>query len=244
MTDIDLAAEAAEAAGRMLVALRNEGRLEGRALGDAGDRAANALILAILSEHRPEDAILSEESCDDLARLERSRLWVVDPLDGTREYREGRADWAVHVALAVDGVPTLGAVAIPALGEVFRSDGPCVTTPTRSPRMAVSRTRPPKGAAELADFLGAEMVAIGSAGAKAMAVVRGDVDLYFHAGGQHEWDNCAPAAVAIGAGLKATRIDGAPLRYNLPDAKVPDLIIAREELWAPAVAFASSRLSI
>ena len=239
MTDEELAGRLAEGAGRLLVELRASRFLEGPALGLVADKVANAFILTSLSEWRPDDPILSEESPDRPERLASDRVWIIDPLDGTREYGEGRDDWAVHVALAVEGRPVLGAVAVPALGKLFRSD--CCPSPPPSsrprPLMLVSRTRPPEEAAEIAAFLGAEIAEMGSAGAKAMAVIAGDADLYYHAGGQHEWDNCAPAAVALGAGLHASRVDGSPLRYNRPDTWVPDLVIAREELAAKIVAY-------
>ncbi|HYI49210.1 MAG TPA: 3'(2'),5'-bisphosphate nucleotidase CysQ [Allosphingosinicella sp.] len=243
MTDEELAAHLAEGAGRLLMEQRCGSFLEGAALGHAADRLANAFILAGLTQWRPGDAVLSEESPDDQARLGASRVWIVDPLDGTREYSEGRPDWAVHVALAVDGAPRLGAVAVPARGQLFRSDRvemPADAVRAR-PIMLVSRTRPPAEAEEIATLLGAELVAMGSAGAKAMAVVAGEADLYYHAGGQHEWDNCAPAAVALGAGLHASRLDGAPLVYNRADTQVPDLIIARPALAAPILRFCNSR---
>ena len=239
MTDEELAGRLAEGAGRLLMELRHSRFLEGATLGIVADKVANAFILTTLREWRPRDPILSEESPDLAERLTSARVWIIDPLDGTREYGEGRDDWAVHVALAVDGEPRLGAVALPARGKLFRSD--CCPMPPRSPRerplMLVSRTRPPERAEALAAFLGADMVPMGSAGAKAMAVIAGDADLYYHAGGQHEWDNCAPAAVALGAGLHASRVDGSPLRYNRPDTLVPDLVIAREELAAKVVGF-------
>ena len=237
MTDEDLAAHLAEQAGRLLLAQRASSLLEGAALGHVADKVANAFILTGLAEWRPGDAWLSEESRDDKTRLGQSRVWIIDPLDGTREYSEGRDDWAVHVALAVDGAPKLGAVAVPAKGRLFRSDR--VAAPLahrRRPLMLVSRTRPPAEAAEIAALLGAEMVPMGSAGAKAMAVVAGEADVYYHAGGQHEWDNCAPAAVALGAGLHASRVNGDPLVYNCADTLKPDLIIARPELAAAIVA--------
>jgi len=243
MTDEDLAAHLAEEAGRLLIEQRSSALLEGAALGHVADQVANAFLLGGLAEWRPGDAVLSEESFDDKARLGHSRVWIVDPLDGTREYSEGRADWAVHVALAVDGVPRLGAVAVPAKGRLFRSDR--VEMPPSAarerPLMLVSRTRPPAEAAEIAALIGAEMVAMGSAGAKAMAVVAGEADVYYHAGGQHEWDNCAPAAVALAAGLHASRVDGSPLVYNRAETLVPDLVIARPELAAPIVAYCRPR---
>jgi 3'(2'), 5'-bisphosphate nucleotidase len=239
VTDEDLAAELAEGAGRLLMELRHSRFLEGRALGRIGDKVANAFILTALKEWRPQDPILSEESPDLAERLRSERVWIIDPLDGTREYSEGRDDWAVHVALAVEGRPTLGAVAVPAKRQIFRSDEITLPPPPERPRplMLVSRTRPPREVEEIAALIGAELVPMGSAGAKAAAVIAGDADIYYHAGGQHEWDNCAPAAVALGAGLHATRVDGSPLLYNRADTIVPDLVIARHELAERVVAY-------
>jgi len=242
LTDEDLAAHLAEEAGRLLVAQRQGSILEGGALGQVGDQVANAFILTGLALWRPDDAILSEESPDDPARLAASRVWIVDPLDGTREYSEGREDWAVHVALAIDGAPRIGAVALPARGLLFRSDR--VERPAfgeGAPRMLVSRTRPPAEVAEIAALLGAELVPMGSAGAKAMAIVAGAADIYYHAGGQHEWDNCAPAAVAAAHGLHVSRLDGAPLVYNRRDTLLPDLLICRAEWAGPVLEVLSRR---
>lgn len=242
MTDEELAAHLAEEAGRLLLEQRHSSLLEGTALGHVADKVANAFILTGLAEWRPGDAVLSEESPDDRTRLASRRCWIIDPLDGTREYAEGRPDWAVHVALAVDGVPVLGAVAVPALGRLFRSDDVRVPAAARErPVMLVSRTRPPAEVGEIAALLGAELRPMGSAGAKAMAVVAGDADLYYHAGGQHEWDNCAPAAVALGAGLHVSRLDGGPLVYNQADTCVPDLVIAREEFAERVLGFCRQR---
>jgi len=242
VTDEDLAAHLAEEAGRLLLEQRHSSLLAGAALGHVADQVANAFILTGLAEWRPGDAVLSEESPDDRIRLANSRCWIIDPLDGTREYGEGRPDWAVHVALAVDGEPRLGAVAVPALGRLFRSDA--VATPAvvrERPVMLVSRTRPPAEVEAIAALLGAELRPMGSAGAKAMAVVAGEADLYYHAGGQHEWDNCAPAAVALGAGLHASRLDGAPLVYNQADTCIPDLVIGRSDYAARVVGFCRQR---
>ncbi|MCW3835680.1 3'(2'),5'-bisphosphate nucleotidase CysQ [Sphingomonas canadensis] len=230
LTDAALAAEVAAEAGRLLLAIREEGH-QGRALGDEGDRRANALILERLRAARPDDGFLSEESADDRKRLDFRRVWIIDPLDGTREYGEGRSDWAVHVALAIDGRPEVGAVALPALGLTLATDGAYAPIPAQSPpRMVVSRTRAPAEVTAIAGAIGAELIPMGSAGAKAMAVVRGEADIYFHAGGQYEWDNCAPAAVALAAGLHASRADGSPLVYNNADTRVPDLLFCRPEL--------------
>jgi 3'(2'), 5'-bisphosphate nucleotidase len=243
MTDEELAAHLAGEAGRLLIEQRAGAGLEGAALGRAGDRAANAFILAGLAEWRPGDAVLSEESPDDPARLGAGRVWIVDPLDGTREYAEGRPDWAVHVALAIDGAPRVGAVAVPARGRVFCSDRAAMPAGGQRARpiMLVSRTRPPAEAEAVAALLGAELVGMGSAGAKAMAVVAGEADVYYHAGGQHEWDNCAPAAVALAAGLHASRLDGSALVYNRADTNIPDLVIARPEYAARILGFHSRR---
>jgi 3'(2'), 5'-bisphosphate nucleotidase len=237
LSDAALAARAAESAGKLLMQLRADALLVGAAMGAAGDLLANQLILAALREWRPDDAILSEESLDSPDRLGKERVWIVDPLDGTREYVEGRDDWAVHVALSVGGVPAAGAVAMPTRGRVFRTDeAEAPLALKRAPLIVVSRTRPPAKAEPLAAALGAELVAMGSAGAKAMAVVAGEADLYFHEGGQSEWDNCAPVAVALAAGLHASRCDGSPLLYNRERPFVPDLLIGRPELAARALA--------
>jgi len=239
MDDHEVAAWVAERAGRLLTLLR-DGRLEPVPLGFVADQTANGFLMSALKMLRPEDRILSEESPDDLDRLAARRVWIIDPLDGTREYAQGRGDWAVHVALTLDGVPVAGAVAQPAADRLFATPAP--PTPLPRPRhggrpvMLVSRTRAPERAAALAEALGAELRELGSAGAKAVAVIAGEADLYFHTGGQHEWDNCAPVAVALAAGLMACRIDGSPIRYNQADVKVPDLLIAEPSIGARALA--------
>lgn len=239
-SDGKLAARLAAAAGAILLDLRASGRYEGKALGKAGDEAANAMLMRELRAARPGDAILSEEEKDHAARLSHSRVWIVDPLDGTREYGEGRSDWAVHVALAVDGAASLGAVALPGLGLTLTSDAPLPLQPANDPpKMLVSRTRPAAEAVFVAERLGAELLAMGSAGAKAMAVVRGEADIYLHTGGQYEWDNCAPAAVAQAAGLHVSRVDGSPLVYNRADTYLPDLLICRPELAEAALRLAA-----
>ena len=232
MTDAELAAKLAEGAGRRLLDLRANGGFEGKALGEAGDQMANRYLLRHLAAERPDDGVLSEESKDTEARLSKSRVWIVDPLDGTREYGEGRPDWAVHVGLAIEGVAEIGAVALPGLdgGLVLRSDRPAPPAPHEGPpRLLVSRTRPAAEAIAVAAALGGELVPMGSAGAKAMAVVTGQAEIYLHSGGQYEWDNCAPVAVARAHGLHCSRIDGSELRYNDRDTYLPDLLICRPE---------------
>ena len=235
MTDAELAAQLAERAGQTLLEVRATSGLEGQALGKAGDAAANALLCEALRRERPDDGLLSEEEKDNAARLGKSRVWIVDPVDGTREYGEARADWAVHVALAVDGVATIGAVALPGLDLVLRSDQPQPLPPGAPiPRMLVSRSRPAREALAVAELLGGELLPMGSAGAKAMAVVRGEAEIYLHTGGQYEWDSCAPVAVAAAHGLHVSRADGSPLIYNQRDTYMPDLLICRPE-WAERV---------
>jgi 3'(2'), 5'-bisphosphate nucleotidase len=228
-SDAELAAHLAEVAGKLLIEVRESGVLSLKALGKAGDATANQFLCHAISEQRPDDGLLSEESKDTEERLSKSRVWIVDPVDGTREYGESRTDWAVHVALAIDGVPAVGAVALPGLGIVLRSDRPVTVPPAPERlRMVVSRTRPAREATEVAEMIGAELVPMGSAGAKAMAIVRGEADIYLHSGGQYEWDSCAPVAVAAAHGLHVSRIDGSPLIYNQADVYMPDLLICRK----------------
>jgi len=230
VTDAELAASIATEAGELLLRIQREG---GEDIGARGDREANALILERLRAARPADPILSEESADAPERLTSSRVWIVDPLDGTREFGERRDDWAVHVALAIDGHPAIGAVALPGLGLTLSSDAPpSLRTANHPPRMLVSRTRPSQLCANVCGIIGAETIGMGSAGAKAMAVVRGEAEIYLHSGGQHQWDNCAPAAVALAAGLHVSRIDGSGIVYNQPGTSIPDLLICREEFAA------------
>jgi 3'(2'), 5'-bisphosphate nucleotidase len=234
--DHELARAIASQTGTALMGLRNEaeGSIDSDTLRTEADRMANEIIIESLQARIADgDGLLSEESPDDLGRLDRERVWIVDPLDGTREFGEPeRTDWAVHVGLAVDNVATVGAVALPAMGTVVSTgDPPHLPESNSAPvRMAVSRTRAPEQAELLHDKLGYEIVAMGSAGAKAMAVVRGEVDAYVHAGGQYEWDSCAPAAVAAASGLHVSRLDGSPLRYNQANPFLPDLVICRPEL--------------
>jgi 3'(2'), 5'-bisphosphate nucleotidase len=230
MTDADLAAHLAEVAGKLLIDVRASGVLSLKALGKAGDATANQFLCHAIAEQRPEDGLLSEESKDTEERLSKGRVWIIDPVDGTREYGEARADWAVHVGLAIDGVASVGAVALPGLGVVLRTDTPTlIPSAPEKLRMVVSRTRPAKEATDVAERIGAELVPMGSAGAKAMSIIRGEADIYLHSGGQYEWDSCAPVAVALAHGLHASRIDGSPLIYNQRDVYLPDLLICRKE---------------
>lgn len=234
--DHRLARRLAEEAGRRLVSLRaRNAHLPAEELRALGDRQSDDFLVPALAAARPGDGILSEESADTAARLALDRVWIVDPLDGTREFGEaGRTDWAVHVALAVGGVAVVGAVALPARGLTLTTLAPPRLPPTaRRPRMVVSRSRAPRIAFDVAEAVGAEVVELGSAGAKTAAIVLGEAELYVHDGGMYEWDSCAPVAVAAATGLKCARIDGSPLRYNNPDPSVPDLVICRDELVAP-----------
>lgn len=245
LDDGALAAHLAEEAGRIACDLRARGQHSGKALGDAGDAAANRFLCDAIRSARPDDGLLSEEEKDNHARLAKRRVWIIDPVDGTREYGEQRADWAVHVALCVDGIASVGAVALPGLdaGVVLRSDAPRpLAALADPPRFLVSRTRPAAEAQAVAAAFGGQLVPMGSAGAKAMAVVRGEAEVYLHSGGQYEWDSCAPVAVAQAHGLHCSRIDGAPLVYNQADTYMPDLLICRPE-WAVRVLEAVARLT-
>jgi 3'(2'), 5'-bisphosphate nucleotidase len=229
------AAEIARTAGELLMGLRVESGLSDRTLADLGDRQSDELIQELLARRHPGDAVLSEESSDDPARLAAPRVWIVDPLDGSREYGEQRDDWAVHVALVLDHVVAAAAVAVPGLGQAFATV-PAPAPPARSDderiRIVASRSRPPAFLDAVARRLDAEVVSMGSAGAKTMAVVRGDVDAYVHAGGQYEWDSAAPVGIALATGLYASRLDGSPLRYNQPNPWLPDQLVCRPELAA------------
>lgn len=227
--DNELAATLARAAGALLLDLQRSSdpsEIGTSALKARGDRESQRLLAEALATHRPGDAVLSEEAADSSSRLDADRVWIIDPLDGTREFSEGRRDWAVHVALWEAGELTAGAVALPADDLVLTAADPTRTwsRPARV-RLAVSRSRPTPLVLALADELGAELVAMGSAGYKASAVVRGDADAYVHSGGQYEWDSAAPVAVARAAGLFTSRVDGSPLVYNRENPYLPDLIV-------------------
>lgn len=241
--DASLARDLARAAGDVLLQVRTEG-LHGPALKDAGDARAQAVLARLLAERAAGDAVLSEEAVDDPARTSAGRVWIVDPLDGTREFSEPpRDDWAVHVALWAGGDLVAGAVALPARGVVHATDDPPVVPPRPAGarlRLAVSRSRPPAFVAALAAELDAELVPMGSAGVKCAAVWRGEADAYVHAGGQYEWDSAAPVAVARSAGLHTSRVDGSALVYNRPDPLLPDLVVCRPEVAADVLALTST----
>lgn len=233
--DAQLAANLADQAGRLLLHIRRSSALTGKSLGQAGDRASHELLLTALRAVRPKDSVRSEEGREGEHTASVSRLWIIDPLDGTREYSEGRDDWAVHVALAIEGVPVTGAVAIPGRGEVHATLSPLPLFKAASrPRMVVSRSRPSVQCLEVANILEAEIIEMGSAGAKAMAVLRGEADIYLHSGGQYEWDSCAPAAVAAAHGLHVSRACGSPLVYGADDPWLPDLLICHPD-WSNKV---------
>ncbi|HEU5034206.1 MAG TPA: 3'(2'),5'-bisphosphate nucleotidase CysQ [Mycobacteriales bacterium] len=248
-SDVVLAGRLATRAGELLIALRSEmGFRDQAALRKAGDRRSNELLVAALADERPDDAVLSEESADDLARLDADRVWIVDPLDGTTEFgEEGRTDWAVHVALWERSASsamklTAGAVALPGLGRTLTTAGemtgastdmrplPSRPAPQGAPRLAVSRTRRPSWFDSVAERTGAVAVPIGSAGMKGMSVVLGDTDAYLHSGRMKEWDSAAPVAVAAAAGLHVSRLDGSPLEFNTEERLTLDLLICYPSL--------------
>jgi 3'(2'), 5'-bisphosphate nucleotidase len=234
-TDAELARRLAIETGRRLVQLREAMWRDGAHSWDVmdhGDATGHNYIAHELRLHRPNDAVLDEEGLEDPRRFSSDRVWIIDPLDGTREFGEpGRHDWAVHIALWDRDHFVAGAVALPALDLVLTTDpAPVLPAPQRErPRLITSRTRAPYAAVLVANALGADAVRLGSAGAKAMAVVTGDADIYLHDGGMYQWDSAAPAAVAMAAGLHASRIDGSPLVYNQRDPWLPDVLICRPE---------------
>jgi len=238
-SDIQLTVRLAREAGWGLVDLRARMTAAGAPhwdVMDGGDAASHRYIAEQLREHRPDDAVLDEEGAEDPRRFTSDRVWIIDPLDGTREFGEpGRSDWAVHVALWDRDHFVAGAVGLPALDMVLATDPAPVLPPFERdrPRMITSRTRVPYAAAVVANALGCDAVRLGSAGAKAMAVVMGHADVYLHDGGQYQWDSAAPVAVAAAAGLHTSRIDGSPLVYNDPDPWLPDVLICRPELADP-----------
>lgn len=245
-TDHELAGRIADEAGRMLVALRNDLMRQGFHywdLKDEGDFAGHRFIVDAIRAARPGDVILSEEAADDRQRLAAERVWIIDPIDGTNEFAEPpRHDWAIHIALWEQGDLTTAAVALPALDLTFHVS-PASVVPDRTrlrPRLVTSRSRNPYSAVVVAHALGCDVVRLGSAGAKAMAVVMGEADIYVHDGGMYQWDSAAPSAVARAAGLHVSRIDGSPLTYNEASLWLPDLLVCRPELAEPAIAALTS----
>jgi 3'(2'), 5'-bisphosphate nucleotidase len=251
MTDDELAGDIARRAGTLLVGLRSgwdwgAGPEPAQELGERGDKESNDLILSCLAASHPQDRVLSEESADDLARLDADRVWIVDPLDGTREFSmAGRADWAVHIALWQSGRGiAAAAVSQPALGQTYVTGEANMAAGSRPNRVVlVSDSRPPAFARDVAARAGLDVVPMGSAGAKAMAVVRGEAGAYLHAGGQWEWDSAAPVGVALSAGLHASRLDGSPLVYNQRRPYLPDLLICHPDLADPLLAALSEVLT-
>lgn len=235
-SDAELATRLAIETGRLLVGLRERMFSEGASIWevrDAGDAAAQHFLAGEFASLRPDDAVLSEEGHEDPRRFDQDRVWIVDPLDGTREFGErGRADWAVHVALWGGDRFLAGAVSLPALKAVFATDPAPPIPPNRRdrPRLVTSRNRSPYSAHLVAEGLDGDAIRMGSAGAKAMAVVMGEADVYVHDGGMFQWDTAAPAAVALAAGFHVSRLDGSPIVYNERDPWLPDLILCRPEL--------------
>lgn len=241
LNDATLAQRLAQGTGEILKGVRNVGLLRGTELGKAGDALAQDWIARSLIQHRPNDAMLSEEAEDDLARLDNSRVWIIDPLDGTREYAGGRQDWAVHIALVENRKIVEAAVGMPDLGRVFSSAEVRAVQGQRTNRLVISQNTTPAIAEFIAEDLGMELVTMGSCGAKAVSVILGDNDAYVHAGGQYEWDNAAPVGIAQAAGLHTSRLDGTDLCYNCESPYLPDLVISRpdmaDEILASAAKF-------
>ena len=242
LDDHDLAYHLATGIGEIVKGTRAGGLLSGRSLARVANEVAQCWTDEVLAIHRPDDGTLSEGVEDDLRRLDRSRVWIIDVIDGTKEFSTGRSDWSVHVALVVDGRPTVASVGLPDAGRVFRSDQVDHVDGPHTGNMVISRNNPPAGIEQVADALGLTVRPMGSAGAKMLSVLLGDADVYLHAGGQNEWDQAAPVAVALASGLHASRVDGSPIEFNKPDTYSPDILVCRPELAQRAVAAASAGL--
>ena len=242
LSDARLTDLIAQGTGEILKGIRGVGVLQGRNLGDAGDDLAQNWIARVLAQHRPEDGFLSEEMADNPERLNKDRVWIIDPLDGTKEFATGRQDWAVHIALVIDGEPVHASVGLPDLGVVFSTSSSQHVEGPYSNRLVLSRNRAPKVGQFVAERMGYEIDGVGSAGAKAMHVLLGDHDAYIHAGGQYEWDQAAPVGVALASGLHASRLTGEKLTYNNADTYIPDLLICRPELADELLSHASDYL--
>lgn len=234
LSDSELSTELARYTGVLLERHREEQIERGTTvwqLKDSGDMLAHNFLMEAFGVLRPNDAVLSEEGFDNRKRVGAPRVWIVDPLDGTNEYGEGRADWAVHIALWEETELTAGAVSLPSIDTVF-STSPAPAIPPKEglkPRLVTSRNRAPYAAILVSEGLDCDAYRLGSAGAKAMSIVMGEADIYVHDGGMHQWDSAAPAAVAMAAGLHASRLDGSPLVYNEADTWLPDFFVCRPE---------------
>lgn len=250
MNDSELSRDVAIEAGRLLLDLRaTYGDLDpadvdtANRLRKEADRASHLLIADRISAARPDDVILSEEGKDDPARLVADRVWIVDPLDGTFEFGQGRSDFAVHIVLWVrDALSPTGArlvastVELPAQGLTRTDiDTPDVSfaLPTDRPiRIVASRSRAPKwlpdAVAVLADRMGreVEVIDVGSVGAKVNEILCGRADAYVHDTGFYEWDVAAPYAVAHRYGLHASHVGGEPIRFNQDPPYVTSLLVS------------------
>lgn len=240
LDDDDLAYHLATGIGDIVRGTRAGGLLHGRSLARVANEVAQRWTDEVLSVHRPDDGTISEGVSDDPARLEKSRVWVIDVIDGSKEFSTGRSDWSVHVALVVDGLPELASVGLPDAGRVFRTDQVDHVDGPPSGHMVISRNNPPAGIQEVADILGLKTRPMGSAGAKMLSVLLGDADVYLHAGGQYEWDQAAPVAVALASGLHASRLDGTPIRFNKSDTYSPDILVCRPEMTEQVLAAAAA----
>lgn len=243
MDDDDLANHLATGIGDIVRGTRAGGLLQGRSLARVANEVAQNWTDEVLAVHRPDDGTLSEGVADNLSRLEKSRVWIIDVIDGTKEFSTGRSDWSVHVALTVDGQPTVAAVGLPDAGRVFHSDVAKYVDGPPSGTMVISRNNPPPGAQEAADALDLQVRPMGSAGAKMLSVLLGDADVYLHAGGQHEWDQAAPVGVALASGLHASRIDGSPIRFNKSDTYSPDILVCRPDMTEQVLAAAAANMA-
>lgn len=248
MNDHELAAELAAAAGRQLLELRAQysvpDEAAARALAKLADQLANDWLLQQLAELRPDDAVLSEEAEDDLARVQAQRVWIIDPVDGTYEFARRLADFAVHVALWDNsaGSFTAAAVAVPDHGAVWATDSAAAAIESdRTQLTVVSSTREPKpvlaklqvelsNIAAALGYAGVEFRTLGSVGGKVHQLLAGHADVYLSTTGFWEWDAAAPAAVAQQQGFQVTDLQGAALRFNQVPPRVSSFVVAKPQL--------------
>ncbi len=241
--DLRFAIDAATNAGARAMHLRETARWQGDVLADVGDQACDGYLQGLILGRYPDDGLLSEETADSAARLSKTRTWIVDPLDGTREYSELRHDWAIHVALSIGGACALAAVALPAQKKLLwavslagheragmQGEGRLRRGESESGRplrVAVSRSHTPQWTSRFLEEIGGVPTPAGSVGNKVAMLLLGEADLYVHKKGLKEWDTCAPEVIARALGWSVCKLRGEEHRYNQKDPRNHELVVCR-----------------